>query len=89
MNKNMTENKKNSDKNLGSTDEVNGEHIEGSEGSGSLNELYPRYGVKQVNFNDLEKEVADAIRLLEKNEILWVEPDGSMHIQIIDKKLPN
>lgn len=48
-----------------------------------------KYSVSEVNPDELNKEVADAIKLLEENEILWVEPTGSISIEIIDKKLPN
>lgn len=48
-----------------------------------------KYTVEEISPDILNKDVADAIKLLEKNEILWVEPNGSINIESIDKKLPN
>ena len=58
---------------------------EGSESSMSS----VKYTVEETSPDKLDKDVADAIKLLEENEILWVEPNGSINIESIDKKLPN
>jgi hypothetical protein len=70
-------------------DADNEEYSEGSEALELLKELSPNYKVKEVTPDELNKEVADAIKLLGDNEILWVEPNGSINIESIDKKLPN
>ena len=48
-----------------------------------------KYTVEEISPDILNKDVADAIKLLEKNEILWVEPNGSINIESLGKKLPN
>lgn len=45
--------------------------------------------IKETSPDKINKDVADAIKLLEENEILWVDPNGSINIEILDKKLPN